>query len=330
MIMAQTWPTHPGECVINEKLNWLSPSPHEDLDFTTWCGPIRFYLGRMQFNFHYSSSLHYDSVRFLERYYARFAKPGFPIGLNVNIYYNLAPDTYANPDHPVWKSYLPFRDFGQATDGWSQIAERDFVAWYNGNSLDAYVMGPSLDMRSTDTLDNLLGLILPRLLLKDQSLIVHSNAIVREDRAWLFYGPSGVGKSTLAEWCRTHSDLKVIASDQVILRMDKENLYAQALPYTIPEIPRDEDSWETQPTPVAGLIHLYRDPSHIGLTPISKQQALGPLASETISLDNDPSQAQAAFLLLTRALANNKLFLGKMSYPKGFDFWTWIDTIEVL
>ncbi|MCB0363918.1 MAG: hypothetical protein H6624_09750 [Bdellovibrionaceae bacterium] len=314
--------------MINEKLNWLSPSPHTDLDTVVWCGPIRFYLGRIQFNFHYSSALSYESVRFLERYYSRFSKPGFPVGSKVNIYYNLAPDSFSHPDHPVWRSHLPYRDFGQNSHGWQQIVERDFVAWYNEKSLDAYVMGPELDPRSTDSLDNLLGMILPRLLLQDHTLIVHTNAIVRDNRAWLFYGPSGVGKSTLADWCRRQKGYKVIASDQVLLNIDQEGLYAQALPYTIPEIPRDEESWETRPVKVAGLIHLYRDARHYGVTRITPTEALGPLASETISLDNSPLQAQPAFLLLTRALSRSGIILGKMSYPLGFDFWTWLDKIE--
>lgn len=60
--------------------------------------------------------------------------------------------------------------------------------------------------------------------LRENIISLHASAIVYNDNAILFSGPSGTGKSTQAQlWCNNYSTVKYINDDKPLLRINSEN-----------------------------------------------------------------------------------------------------------
>ncbi len=90
-------------------------------------------------------------------------------------------------------------------------------------------------------LDAVLRYILSKRLLLGGGLLLHASAIVRNEQAWVFAGPSGVGKTTISKqlggW--------VLGDEAIALKMHKGKLMAYATPY-----------WRAKPgsAPVTALV----------------------------------------------------------------------------
>lgn len=69
-------------------------------------------------------------------------------------------------------------------------------------------------------------------LLEKQTLILHASFIIYEERAILFTGPSGIGKSTQAELWEKNMNSEIINGDRVLMRKKGEYLYAFGLPFS--------------------------------------------------------------------------------------------------
>ena len=69
------------------------------------------------------------------------------------------------------------------------------------------------------------------LLLRHQGLLLHASLIKYKDRALVFSGPSGVGKSTQADLWRTHLDAAILNGDRAALRRTGEGWTAYGCPY---------------------------------------------------------------------------------------------------
>lgn len=69
------------------------------------------------------------------------------------------------------------------------------------------------------------------LLLRHQGLLLHASLIKYNDRALVFSGPSGVGKSTHADLWRTHLGADILNGDRAALRQVGEGWTAYGCPY---------------------------------------------------------------------------------------------------
>jgi hypothetical protein len=69
------------------------------------------------------------------------------------------------------------------------------------------------------------------LLLRHQGLLLHASLIKYKDRALVFSGPSGVGKSTQADLWRTHLGAAILNGDRAALRRTGEGWTAYGCPY---------------------------------------------------------------------------------------------------
>jgi hypothetical protein len=110
----------------------------------------------------------------------------------------------------------------------------------------------------TRTLENALRLLVARHAAERGGFAMHSAAVVRDDRAWIFAGPSRAGKSTAV---RLSAPAVSIGDDFGLVLPDNEGgWWAPALPF---------DNGETAPLPpqksrfnVAGIWKLVQDKEH--------------------------------------------------------------------
>lgn len=263
------------------------------------------------------SNLSNSAFQYLKKYYSPFLS--LADNSDFVVHYHSFEDSRRTLDHPWYCERYPNIHY-QDHENNILIIERDYcaIAEKNFNSLRAF--GPEPSELNPDSLDNLLALIFSSSNQKHQGMLLHSATVIKDEEAYIFFGKSGAGKSTLAFHCYKSFNQKIISSDQSIVFKRGEQLFVQATPITIPELPRDcpERTWKAYP--VKGLIHLVRrnqntfekksskeifkpflEQSQIYLTPFTHQQSYLDLASEVINAPH--------------------ILTGELSYIKDSNFW---------
>ncbi len=243
---------------------------------------------------------------------------------------HLAPaaGAFIDPRHSFWNSERPFlHHFENDCGKW--IAHRDFVALMGDHSCWAWLPTPTPDW--SDSLDNLLALCLRPVGEKKMAFLFHSAVIEHEKKAVLFFGPSGIGKSTLAKFSRDWG-LRVMGSDQVYLRIEETRLLASASPTCNPDIPRRESDWTTTDLEVKTVLALSRalDPKQ-GPTfrVLETNNFIRRFFTEIFRDESDLDFARAfSFALSVSALP--KLVSGDFSYPYGDNFWPYLEQLGYL
>ncbi len=82
-------------------------------------------------------------------------------------------------------------------------------------------------------------------------LMLHSAGIVKDGKAYIFFGPSGIGKTTVV---RNSSEHFILSDELVAIKCDQGQFGAYGTPY-------GKEDWNeaTGPHPIAGLFKLVQD-----------------------------------------------------------------------
>jgi hypothetical protein len=120
-------------------------------------------------------------------------------------------------------------------------------------------------------------------------VLFHAAGIVRLGQAYLFFGHSGSGKTTIA---RNSIDDLVLNDDLVVLLPHATGWTAHATPFWNPS----QVQFTSQNAPVAGLYRLVQD-TQVLLEPMSKAEALAELVSNTPVI---PENVRRSAVLLER------------------------------
>jgi len=124
-------------------------------------------------------------------------------------------------------------------------------------------------------------------LLERGAVLLHSAAVVRRGAAYVFFGPSGVGKSTLSHACAAAGDV-VISDDLNAIVPEGGRHVALALPFC-----GDVRSGSALPaTPVAGLCRLRQAPADRA-EPLSRAAAVAALTACAPYVNHDPYRSDA-------------------------------------
>ncbi len=111
-------------------------------------------------------------------------------------------------------------------------------------------------------------------LLKNDGFLLHSSGIAREDECSLFFGSSGDGKSTVAEFGKRKGG-KILSDDLIIVYPDRDSFIAYGAPFygVLPQCEK-----ELNPYKIKSVYKLIKS-EKTELKPLSKAQALGYLLS---------------------------------------------------
>jgi hypothetical protein len=194
---------------------------------------------------------HYEICQETKELLATIYRP-FPVDEKravTRLHFHLC-DAHPSLGDPFWNTQEPFLNLsGRYT------IQRDFVAHKDQD--DFHVLGPRISRLNPDTLDNAVLFCLAHELPKNNSILLHACGVVNEaGKAYLFFAPSGHGKSTLSVCLNEWSGLDVIASDNLLVTLDGDKVFAQSTPIADADFPIGHGSKFTRPVEVEGIFYL--------------------------------------------------------------------------
>lgn len=130
-----------------------------------------------------------------------------------------------------------------------------------------------LEMDPTAQVDNFLRTVFAWLCVTNDALLLHSAGVIRDGQGYVFFGPSGAGKTTTSRLASKTAH--VVSDDLVIIRCDESGCLLYGVPFKgeLSEAPR-----ANQQAPLRGLYRLRQDTSHY-LEPIPHIKAVADLAA---------------------------------------------------
>lgn len=195
---------------------------------------------------------------FLNFYYKDFKS--FEGDSDVNVYYDRLQGKWGESGFEPWNNWTHELEFIKGDNSFDLLIQRDFVAKVAVDGQSFYARGPEWSLGTCDSIDNLVSYALGRKLISYRGFILHAACIVDCDQALIFFGASGVGKSTIAEFSHRRYGAKVISSDQVIVQLQEGKWVAQVMPTTIPEFPLQHPAREIKAIPIKAMLHLVQNP----------------------------------------------------------------------
>lgn len=150
------------------------------------------------------------------------------------------PVSWQSQAQPTFEVYwnTPQELLGHPSDKWGTLADPDchFINLYDKEWViqrDFMAYHPNIDsvfVVADDCIDdgfhNFLRYFLPRELFKKRKILFHSSCVLDEDtlQAYVFFGPSGAGKTTISQLCK---DGCVLGDDMNILTFEKRSTWVE-------------------------------------------------------------------------------------------------------
>lgn len=146
-----------------------------------------------------------------------------------------------------------------------------------------------LEMAPNASVENYLRVIFAWLCLQNGGLLLHSAGVVRNGRGYVFFGPSGAGKTTTSRISAARAGATILSDDLVIIRRHEGRFWLFGVPFKgdLSDAPR-----ANQRAPLQGIFRLRQDREHrienIGLsTAVAELTAAAPFVVDKPELTND-------------------------------------------
>ncbi len=229
-------------------------------------------------------------------------------------------EPWTHPDYPaIWEDPDPeFQIQG------SSVIHRDFAAKQfqlqeTGKIPTAW--GWINPEEPYDAIHNLLRWFLPKLLLAEDSFLIHGAGVVSQGRGYAFFGQSGAGKSTCTQMiAESDPQVTLVGDDAIIVQYEAQT--NQAWLYSAPL--GNGYSRLAPPlirAPLCGFYSLHQDQEHFieNLSPTAGIQTL--LAS---SMAVQFSENAFERIELSRNLFFSRCGIQRLHFQKNAQFWTHI------
>jgi hypothetical protein len=151
-------------------------------------------------------------------------------------------------------------------------------------------------------------------------LLLHAAGLLRNGRGYLFFGPSGAGKTTAARVSHAEAGAIVLNDDLVVLLPRADRWWVQATPFTNPSQVPPSGDWCSPLHAIYRLAHSRQVRSE----PIVPALALAELLTSCPIVSGDPDRADrllARLDHLVRAVPVKRLYL-----RPDASFWVVIDS----
>ena len=150
----------------------------------------------------------------------------------------------------------------------------------------------------------------------EDALLVHSAGVINDGKAFVFFGPSCSGKTTIARLSLDHT---VLSDDLVIIKRGNGAYKAYGVPFRgdMREAPRTNAQADLH-----GLFRLKKDRSHF-TTPLGHSQAVAELISCVPFVIGDVAMSQRAMDVCTDLVAS--VPVKELHFRRDKGFWGVID-----
>ena len=264
-----------------------------------------------------------STLEFLQKYFIHFEqKYNFQEPSDIIIHYRQLENEFGSASWKYWNEWNHEIEFiSQQTDGYNPIIARDFVGQLETGKKEIFVIGPELSFDTCDSIDNVISYMIGHHLLERDGVILHAACTVFSGQAYVFFGASGVGKSTIAEFSQRKYGHGVISSDQVIIRYINNSLYAELMPTTIPEFSLHHPARILKPTPIRGMFHLIQSKEDFNFIELKSDEWIKFFMRELVYRNEFKNEAKLLDLSL-RMAQDSGIVRAEMSYKKESDFFS--------
>ena len=143
-------------------------------------------------------------------------------------------------------------------------------------------------------------------------LLLHSSGVVRDGKAYLFFGPSGAGKTTIARLCA--EDL-LLNDDCMLILQDSGVFTTSGLPFKGAE---DAGARDTGRFPIAGLFRLAQAPRPACVR-MDGARAVSEILSCIPFVTERPEGVDRAFAVVEPLVRRVPVF--RLAFRRDPDFW---------
>lgn len=132
-----------------------------------------------------------------------------------------------------------------------------------------------LNMAPEANIENFLRTIIAWLCVKNRAVLLHAAGVVRNGFGYVFFGPSGAGKTTTSRIAARSFD--VVSDDLVVIRIENGSGTLYGVPFRgeMSDAPR-----ANQKAPLKGIFRLRQDTEHY-IEPMSRVTAVASLAASS-------------------------------------------------
>lgn len=177
-----------------------------------------------------------------------------------------------------------------------------------------------LEMAPTAHVENFLRVAYAWLCLQNDGLLLHAAGAIRNGQGFVFFGPSGAGKTTTSRLAARTAD--VVSDDLVIIRCDQGRCVLHGVPFKgeLSDAPRANQS-----APLAGLYRLRQDTGHY-LETMPPMQAVAELAAASPFVVREPALSSRLLELCHRIA--QAIPVQRLHFRRDDGFWQVIDGPE--
>ena len=182
---------------------------------------------------------------------------------------------FIEPKPGPWIIEVEFDNGNLSYQSYLERAEVDFSSGYG-----------TLEMTPEAKIENFLRTVIAWLCINNNSVLLHAAGVIRNGSGYVFFGPSGAGKTTTSRIAAKSSD--VVSDDLVVIRLENGigRLYGVPFRGELSEAPR-----ANQNAPLQAIFRLRQDTDHYieWISPVKAVADLvasSPFVVQELSLSN--------------------------------------------
>ncbi len=169
-------------------------------------------------------------------------------------------------------------------------------------------------------IENFMRVVLSYVALERESFFLHSSGVVKDNKAYIFFGPSGAGKTTIAHFSK---GMPLLSDDQVLVYLKNGKAYASGVPFSGGERFRQElgaipSLNVNQEFEIAGFYWLIKDQKTF-VEQLSLVMGAARLASTIPFIKDGPFPMQKALNIATEIAGVSKIY--SLHFRKDKTFW---------
>lgn len=198
-----------------------------------------------------------------------------------------------------------------------RIAGLRFMGWIGLEPRLRGALWTSIEggVRWTELFENYFRILVAYRLLEGGGVLLHSAGVADEEGAWIFFGHSGAGKTTISRLSRERGR-RVLSDDINALHRDGERILVSKMPFA-GDLGRTPGGFE--PQPLRGIYRLEKGDDN-RVSPLPAGRAVAALLSCAPFVNQDPHRADQLTSRLERLVSERPV--GTLAFDLSGDFWT--------